>query len=154
MKHLLLSGLLFTAITCQSNTIDVNSTDISSTNNNIRATETIAGNWQLQPVLASDTASGKIPTLNFDLLHHKFTGNTGCNSMSGSFVLKGDALSFAEQIIITRMACPGYNEKAFLENFTKTNRYQIKNGTLQLMYNTTILSNWVRHADTATTKRI
>ena len=61
--------------------------------------------------------------------------------MSGSFVIKEDALSFAEQIIITRMACPGYNEKAFLENFTKTNRFQIKNGTLQLMYNTTILSN-------------
>ena len=154
MKHLLLAGLLFTVITCQSNTIAVNSKDSLSTNNNSSTNENIAGNWQLQPVLASDTASGKIPTLNFDLTHHKFTGNTGCNSMSGSFVIKEDALSFAEQIIITRMACPGYNEKAFLENFTKTNRFQIKNGTLQLMYNTTILSNWVRHADTSTTKQI
>jgi len=52
------------------------------------------------------------------------------------------------------MACPGYNEKAFLDNLLKTNRYRIKNGVLQLMYNTTILSNWVRHADTSISRQL
>src|SRR5712691_10819347 len=112
MKTIVFAAL-FIAVTCKSNTPEVNNKDSVITNNNTGIHETLAGNWQLQPVLASDTASGKIPTLNFDLVHHKFTGNTGCNSMSGSFILKEDALSFSEQIISTKMACEGYNEKAF-----------------------------------------
>jgi len=108
----------------------------------------------LQPVLASDTATGKIPTISFDLKKHTFTGNTGCNEMSGIFKLKADSLAFTEQIVATKITCQGYNEKAFLDNLFNTNRYQIKDGVLELMYNETILSKWVRHADTTTTKQI
>ena len=117
-------------------------------------TLTIAGTWNLIPALSSDTAAGKIPQLKFDLKTNRFSGNTGCNSMAGSFVIKQDALSFGENIISTKMACPGYNEKIFLDNLLKTNRYQIKNGVLQLMYNTTILSQWSRHVNTSATKQI
>jgi heat shock protein HslJ len=106
------------------------------------------------PVLASDTAAGKIPQLNFNLKTNRFSGNTGCNTMSGSFDVKEDALRFGENMVSTKMACPGYNEKVFIDNLLKTNRYEIKNGVLQLMYNTTILSNWVRHSDTAITRQI
>jgi len=74
--------------------------------------------------------------------------------MKGSFKLKADSLAFTEQIVATKMICQGYNEKAFLDNLFNTNRYQVKDGVLQLMYNETILSKWVRHADTTTTKQI
>ena len=84
------------------------------------------------PVLSSDTSAGKIPELSFDLKTNRFSGNSGCNAMSGNFILNNDALSFGENIISTKMACPGYNEKAFLESLLKTNRYEIKNGVLQL----------------------
>ncbi|MGI8950220.1 MAG: META domain-containing protein [Chitinophagaceae bacterium] len=104
----------------------------------------IEGSWQLQPVLASDTAAGRIPTLNFNLSDRRFSGNTGCNSMSGHFVLKGDSLAFSEQIITTKMACPGYNEKAFIENLTRTNHYKIENGVLELLTDKSVLSKWIR----------
>ena len=106
----------------------------------------IAGEWELMPVMASDTATGTIPELNFDLSTAKFSGNTGCNTMQGSFVINKDALNFGADMVSTKMACQGYNEKAFIDNLLKTNRYEIKDGVLQLMYNTTILSKWVRHA--------
>lgn len=113
---------------------------------------TLEGSWQLQPVLPSDTAAGKIPTLVFDLTSKKFQGNTGCNSMNGSFYLAGDSLSFDEQIVMTRMACPGYNEKIFMENLIKTNRYKIETGILQLMQEQTILSKWIRKDSVAQKK--
>jgi heat shock protein HslJ len=161
MKYFLFSCLI-SAITCHNNNLPVstNNTDTSITgtdsipNKETIKNETLAGKWQLQPVLASDTASGNIPTLNFELSKSRVSGNTGCNSFSGNFMLKGDALNFSSNMISTKMACPGYNEKAFLNNLTKTNRYQIKNGVLQLMYNTTILSNWVRHADTSISRQL
>jgi heat shock protein HslJ len=155
MKHTLLAALFITAITCHTNYPPATlGRDSSAVSNDFFANETLSGKWLLQPVLASDTASGKIPTINFDLTKHTFTGNTGCNTMSGSFIIKADSLRFNEQMISTQMACPGYNEKAFFDNLVKTNRYQIKEGVLQLMYNATVLSNWVRHADTTKTKQI
>jgi len=108
------------------------------------AVGTLNGEWELEPLLASDTATGKIPFINFDVARKKFTGHTGCNNMSGSFFLNGDSLSFNEQIVTTKMACPGYNEQSFLESLTKTNNYKIENEVLQLYYDKTILSKWAR----------
>lgn len=161
MKHLLFLCLLLSIYNCHNkvvlnntNTVNQIKTDTSVNGNDASKNETLAGKWQLQPVLASDTSSGKIPELNFDLTNNRFHGNSGCNAISGSFVLKADGLTFNQQMISTKMACPGYNEKIFMDNLFKTNRYEIKQGVLHLMYNTTIISNWVRHADTTSTKQI
>lgn len=113
---------------------------------------TLAGTWVLQPVLPSDTATGKIPTLTFNLATRKFTGNTGCNSMSGHFFLSGDSLTFDENMITTKKACSGYNEKAFIGNLIKTNRFKIEDGVLQLMNDQTILSKWKRKVDATMNK--
>jgi heat shock protein HslJ len=110
---------------------------------------TLEGEWVLQPVLASDTAAGRLPRIHFTLSSKKFSGNTGCNEMSGSFFLRGDSLSFNEQMVTTRKACEGYNEKTFIDNLTKTNRYKIVDGVLQLMSDQTILSKWTRKVDTS-----
>src|ERR1700756_3448966 len=77
---------------------------------------TIRGEWYLQPVLASDLSTGKLPNINFDLSHKTFSGNTGCNSMKGNFRLTDSSLVFNERIITTKMVCVGYNESAFLKN--------------------------------------
>jgi heat shock protein HslJ len=161
MKYFLFSCLILAA-TCRNDLpVSTNNTDTNVTHSDsvppdkeAAKNETLAGKWQLQPVLASDTASGKIPVLDFDLSKKRVSGNTGCNSLRGSFILKDDALNFSSNMISTKMACPGYNEKAFLDNLLKTNRYEIKSGVLQLMYNTTILSKWVRHADTSINKEL
>ena len=120
----------------------------------VPADTTISGVWVLQPVLASDTAAGRIPQLNFNLTIKKFTGNTGCNDMSGSFFIKKDSLAFNEHVIATRKMCQGYNEKAFIDNLTKTNHYKIVDGVLQLMNDQTILSKWTRKADTEKSNKI
>jgi heat shock protein HslJ len=135
---------------------DANPNYVTTGNNlsHVPADTTISGVWLLQPVLASDTAAGRIPQLNFNLTTKKFTGNTGCNDMSGSFFIRKDSLAFNEHIISTRTMCQGYNEKAFVDNLTKTNHYKIVDGVLQLMNDQTILSKWTREADTKKSNKI
>jgi hypothetical protein len=62
-------------------------------------TTTLGGVWYLQPVLESDTATGKTPWLELNLARSKFKGNTGCNSMRGQFWFsKSDSsLSFGDR---------------------------------------------------------
>jgi heat shock protein HslJ len=153
MKELLIAGLLLAAATCKQNQ---QAGHLPTGQESIMHTQdtTIAGTWYLMPVLASDTAAGKIPHLNFDLSEKRFSGNTGCNNMSGSFEINHNALSFGANMVSTKMACQGYNEKPFMDNLLKTNGYEIKDGVLQLMYNTTILSKWTRNTDTSSTKKI
>jgi len=111
--------------------------------NNIADT-TISGEWFLQPALPSDTAVGKIPVLRFDLVKKTFSGNNGCNSMNGHFMIQGNQLEFNKNITTTKMLCTGYNEKAFMENLLRTNGYKIENGLLILMTDGTQLSKWTR----------
>ena len=107
-------------------------------------TTKLGGIWFLQPVLASDTAMGKIPRLELNLATKRFTGNTGCNSMSGMFDFTDSTLQFNQRIITTKMACVGYNEKAFLENLLRTNSYRLQSGMLILLFDQTELSRWTR----------
>ena len=105
------------------------------------------GSWSLQPVLASDTATGKRATLEFNVKKAHFSGNTGCNSMNGKsyFSIVDSSLSFSDKVITTRMACPGYNEKAFLKNLLLTTHFKLKNGLLILLAeDNTELSRWER----------
>jgi heat shock protein HslJ len=107
-------------------------------------TTKLGGQWFLQPVLPSDTATGKIPRLVLDLSTKRFTGNTGCNNMSGQFDFTDSTLQFNQRIITTRMACVGYNEKEFLETLLRTNSYKLQSGILILMFDQTELSRWTR----------
>ncbi|MBO9199677.1 MULTISPECIES: META domain-containing protein [Niastella] len=107
-------------------------------------TTQLGGQWFLQPVLVSDTAAGKIPRLVLDINAKKFTGNTGCNNMSGQFDFTDSTLQFNQRIITTKMACVGYNEKEFLETLLRTNTYKLQSGTLILLFDQTELSRWTR----------
>ena len=107
-------------------------------------TTKLNGLWFLDPVLDSDTATGKIPRLAFNLSTKRFTGNTGCNDMSGTFDFTDSTLQFNQRIITTKMNCVGYNERAFLENLLRTNSYRLQGGMLILMFDQTELSRWTR----------
>jgi len=104
----------------------------------------LEGKWFLLPVLSSDTATGRIPTLVFDVNRHRLTGNTGCNSISGRFSVSGKSLQIDSNIVTTKMACTGYNEKAFIKSLLRANSYKIQDGVLVLLYDGTELSRWVR----------
>jgi heat shock protein HslJ len=110
---------------------------------------TLGGSWVLQPVLPSDTAAGRTPTLQLDLARSRFSGNTGCNTMHGSFwYSKTDSsLSFSDKIVTTKMACPGYNEPAFIKSLQHTSHYRLRNGVLSLLADdNSALSRWTRKA--------
>jgi len=115
---------------------------------------TLEGIWVLQPVLASDTAAGKVPFINFSVQGGTFAGNTGCNSMRGSFLRHGDSLVFNQQVITTKMACQGYNEKAFLDNLFMVNSFKIEDGVLMLRNNQTVVSKWVRKLQGAKQEKV
>lgn len=110
-------------------------------------TASIAGNWVLVPVLTSDTVTGKIPSIYFNVKGTRFTGYTGCNKMSGRFTIDGRKLSFSQQLMITKMECQGYNEKQFIVNLLRVTNYKLENGILILMYGSTPLSKWMRKAE-------
>jgi heat shock protein HslJ len=110
-------------------------------------TTTLGGIWYLQPVLPSDTAAGKTPSLDLNLTKSRFMGNTGCNSMSGEFWFSktDSSLSFSEKIATSKMVCPGYNERAFVKSLLSAGRYRLRDGILTLLSDdNTELSHWVR----------
>ena len=110
-------------------------------------TTTLGGIWYLQPVLPSDTAAGKTPILELNLTKSRFLGNTGCNSMNGTFWFSktDSSLSFSEKIVTSKMACQGYNEHAFIKSLLSAGRYRLRNGVLTLLSDDNAeLSHWVR----------
>ena len=110
-------------------------------------TTTLGGIWYLQPMLPSDTATGKTPTLDLNLNKSRFSGNTGCNTMHGEFWFSktDSSLSFSDKMAVTRKACPGYNEPAFIKSLRSAGRYRLRNGVLTLLSDdNTELSHWVR----------
>jgi heat shock protein HslJ len=113
----------------------------------IADTTSLGGPWVLQPVLDSDTATGKIPWLDLDLAKSKFTGNTGCNTMHGQFWFSktDSSLSFGDKVAAGKMACPGYNEPAFLKSLSNTTHFRLRNGILTLLADDNMeLSRWTR----------
>src|SRR3954468_18566744 len=111
---------------------------------NFQTGNTLDGKWQLIPALPSDTATGRIPTLNFILDSKRVAGNTGCNNFSGTFIIDKNSLTFNHDFVSTKMACPGYDEAAFERSLLRTNNYEINGDTLSLKVNQTPLSYWVR----------
>lgn len=119
---------------------------VSASSVNVADTTTLAGEWYLQPVLPSDTASGKIPMLLLDPSKTHFSGSTGCNVMEGTFWYsnKDSSLAFSDGFVTTKMRCTGYNEGAFVKSLTNTDHYRLQKGTLILMSDKTELSRWRR----------
>lgn len=115
-------------------------------------TTTLGGTWFLQAVLNSDTAAGKTPVLNLDLKKSRLTGNTGCNGMHGEFWYsdKDSSLSISEKLVTTKMACTGYDEKAFIKSLLHVSHYKLKNGMLILLAEDNAeLSRWMRKPSAA-----
>ncbi|MET0242562.1 MAG: META domain-containing protein [Flavitalea sp.] len=115
-------------------------------------TGSLAGTWYLVAALPSDTAAGRVPVITFNATAKNFGGNTGCNTMRGTYESTDSTLNINEQIITTKMACPGYNEDAFLKSLPKTTTYRFENGMLILLADKAELSRWTRTPAKPTTK--
>ncbi len=78
----------------------------------------------------------KKPTIAFNTKQKEVGGNTGCNSFSTKYSMKGEAISFAEPGPITLMFCPGEGEQVFLKTMASINKFNFdKDGKLELLMN-------------------
>jgi hypothetical protein len=70
-------------------------------------------------------------------------------------MVSGDKLQFKEQAVLTKNSCAGYNEDAFINSLIKVNHFKIAEGTvLELMFDGTVLSRWVRKEPVDSVKKI
>jgi heat shock protein HslJ len=102
----------------------------------------LIGRWYLIPALDSDTASGHLPEIVFDVKGAKFTGSTGCNRMAGTYTATDSTIQFSDKMITTRMFCSGYNESAFLQNLLRVDNYKFRNSMLVFMIGDVEVSRW------------
>jgi len=82
-----------------------------------------------------------LPYLAFDK-DGRYTGSTGCNSISGSYEAENNNISLSPAAM-TRMACPGNGEMLFLEAVGKVKNLQITSGKLVLLNGATEIMTFV-----------
>jgi len=111
----------------------------------------IIGRWELKDIPVDPLSSeklypGKRPYLVFDTAKTRFSGNTGCNSLSGPIDINGRNIKFKEPMIMTKMACLNgmEGEKLFLQTLKETNGYIIKDSMLSLLNGDKVLMQFVK----------
>ena len=99
----------------------------------------LGGAWQLDyiggPATAFDSLyPNKKPQIVFDIPGSRTSGNTGCNSFSGTVSIEGSKISFNQPLTLTKMFCPGGGESAFLEALKKITSWAVTDAsTLNLI---------------------
>ncbi len=94
----------------------------------------LMGSWELNYLAGSGTPfenlfPDKKPTLSFTDTQ-RFSGSTGCNRINGALTtLDVNGIRFPDTLAMTRMACPGNGEQAFLNLLKKVNRYALSDGS-------------------------
>ena len=70
--------------------------------------------------------------INFDAVEKKFTGNGGCNQVSGNYSLDKKNIRFGE-VISTKMSCPDIEfENTFLSTLNSIDHYEQRGNDLLL----------------------
>jgi len=141
LKSFILTALLFAVLSRVSAQVQSNPDDKYQKSQTISL---LAGKWYLQRDFTNDSANLRIPEIKFDIMQNRFSGSTGCNQMSGSFMVNEKTLHISDKMIITRMFCPGYDEMNFLKNLLRTDGYHFENGLLILTSGNSIISRWSR----------
>lgn len=94
--------------------------------------------WELEYLSGPRIAFGglypdKKPTITFNEVTKKVTGNNSCNGYNADYVMTGNQISFKEAGPTTMMYC-GEGESFFLNTMKKVNAYKIDDeGKLNLM---------------------
>ena len=92
----------------------------------------LEGAWHVISLQGIDSISKK-PTLIFNTENNTISGNAGCNSYGGSFIIDGNKITIKKGFS-TKMYCSNMNiENAFFENLKKITTYTIENDTLLLL---------------------
>ena len=99
--------------------------------------------WVLESIGGTPAgAIGKEVFINFDAAKRSAGGNSSCNSFGSNYTVKGNSLAF-KGVIYTMRACTEDNrmsvQRSFFDVLQKTDRYEIKDGMLNLYKGDTLL---------------
>lgn len=108
----------------------------------------LAGTWELnllanQPGTLDALFPDRKPTLTFAATG-RFSGSTGCNTINGPLTVDGPAIRFPEAMSMTRMACPGTGEPAFMAALKTVNRYAVDDNTLTFIVGDVAVMRFIR----------
>ena len=104
----------------------------------------LTGLWELQKLWGTDNKWSTSPYIDIDFDKKTFTGNAGCNSISGKFTTIENYIAVDKEITSTKMACPGNIEKSFLSVLLKINKFVVNNSELELSQNDIVLMKFKR----------
>jgi len=99
--------------------------------------------WHLKSITGlsdEENLSFKDATLSFSKDESSYSGNNGCNMISGKFSISQDKVIFGEGLS-TRKFCQEIDEQKFHNVLNLTNRMQIKNDVLFLFENGCIIKD-------------
>ena len=86
------------------------------------------------------SGSRKDAFLEFSPQDKRFTGNAGCNRISGNYTLEKKNTIKLGEVISTKMSCPDIAfETTFLSTFNDVNRYEQQGSTLSLKDNKEVI---------------
>jgi|AntRauMFilla1563_2_1112583.scaffolds.fasta_scaffold01649_5 heat shock protein HslJ len=110
----------------------------------------LTGNsWTLSTLMGNELDieqfSGGIPTLDF-LEGGRLAGFTGCNNLSGSFQLEGNGIKL-DPGAVTRKACSGNGEQAFLSALGKVGNLKVGKDKLTFLNGSEQLMSFVPKVD-------
>ena len=102
--------------------------------------------WHLKSIAGlsdEENLSFKDAMLSFSKDDSSYSGNNGCNMISGNFSISQDKVTFGEGLS-TRKFCQGIDEQKFHNVLNLTNRMQIKDDVLFLFENDKKLAEFIR----------
>lgn len=92
----------------------------------------LSGTYTLEYIDGTNIDEGfpnKKPTLTLESITKKLTGNTGCNTMFGSFTTEQNKVTFSG-LGMTKMFCEGVKEKEYTASLEKVSTYRFDNNKL------------------------
>ena len=145
--YIQLTSLMLVFLTLTQCSVSKKSANGDKKENNapVSATSVVAnalqGNWQFDYFTMVNTDKTilfplQVPSLNFDPKEKKFSGNAGCNSISGAYQCTGNSLKFVQPMMITRMSCNAAGEKTFIEYLNTVTKFIINGNSLELIADT------------------
>jgi heat shock protein HslJ len=94
-------------------------------------TASLEGKWELNYITGPKIAfnglyPNKKPTIAFDIVNNKVTGNNSCNQYFGALILDGAKINFKDaKMGMTMMACDGNGDSIYMETLQKIETYTI-----------------------------
>ncbi len=87
---------------------------------------------EMKGVPVQQSGSRRDAYINFEVIDKKFTGNGGCNQISGNYTLDKNTIRFGE-VISTKMSCVDIEfENVFMSTLSSIDRYEANGNDLLL----------------------